>query len=271
MLEVLRKCQYNGGIYLVLRESNMARRRLVVGNWKMNGDRASSQKLLAEIVAGLPADTKTDVGVCPPAIYIAGLAATAAGRVHLGAQNVADQDAGAYTGEISAPMLKDIGCSLALVGHSERRAIYGETDALVAARYAKAISHGVTPILCVGETLEERESDRTFSVIDEQIDAVMATSGVGSLRQAVIAYEPVWAIGTGRTASAEQAQEVHAYIRSKIAALDADVASTLQILYGGSVKADNAAALFSQPDVDGGLIGGASLDAASFLAICLAP
>jgi len=167
-------------------------------------------------------------------------------------------------------MLKEFGVSLALVGHSERRAIYGESDNLIALRYAKAIEHGVTPILCVGETLEERESDKTFSVIDEQLVAVLSLCGVESLKKAVIAYEPVWAIGTGLTASPEQAQEVHAYIRSKIAALDASVAEGLQILYGGSVKADNAAALFGLPDVDGGLIGGAALDAKSFLSIALA-
>lgn len=249
----------------------MARRPLVVGNWKMNGTRASSQKLLAEILAGLPADCKTDVGVCPPYVFIPEVAAAASGKaVRVGSQNIADQDEGAYTGEISGPMLKEFNVSLAIVGHSERRAIYGETDALVATRYAKAIAHGLTPILCVGETLEERESNRTFEVIDTQLKAVLDLCGVESLKKAVIAYEPVWAIGTGRTASTEQAQEVHAYIRQKIAALDATVAAGLQILYGGSVKADNAKALFSQPDVDGGLIGGASLDAKSFLAICTA-
>lgn len=249
----------------------MARRPLVVGNWKMNGTRASSQKLLAEIIAGLPADCETDVGVCPPSVFIPEVAAAASGKaVRVGSQNIADQDEGAYTGEISGPMLKEFNVSLAIVGHSERRAIYGETDALVAARYAKAIAHGLTPILCVGETLEERESNRTFEVIDTQLKAVLDLCGVESLKKAVIAYEPVWAIGTGRTASTEQAQEVHAYIRQKIAALDATVAAGLQILYGGSVKADNAQALFSQPDVDGGLIGGASLDAKSFLAICTA-
>jgi triosephosphate isomerase len=248
----------------------MARRPLVVGNWKMNGTRASSQKLVADILAGLPGNSPVEVGVCPPAVFIPEIAQSLAGkRVRLGAQNVADQDEGAYTGEVSAPMLREFNVSLAIVGHSERRALYGETDALVASRYAKAIGHGLTPILCVGETLEERESHATFAVIDKQLGAVLDLSGVESLKQAVIAYEPVWAIGTGRTASTEQAQEVHAYIRGKIAALNAEVADGLQILYGGSVKPDNAVALFGQPDVDGGLIGGASLDAKSFLAICL--
>ena len=249
----------------------MARRPLVVGNWKMNGTRASSLKLISEILAGLPSDALADVGVCPSAVFISEVANALQGKsVRLGSQNVADQEQGAFTGEISAPMLREFGVSLAIVGHSERRAIYGETDALVAARYAKAIAHGVTPILCVGETLDEREANKTFSVIDTQLAAVIDLCGVESLSQAVVAYEPVWAIGTGRTATTEQAQEVHAYIRSKIAALNADVASKLQILYGGSMKPDNAAALLSQPDVDGGLIGGAALDASSFLAICLA-
>lgn len=249
----------------------MARRPLVVGNWKMNGTRARAQALATAIAAGLPADAKAAVGVCPAAIFIPEVSASLAGSaILLGAQNIADQDEGAFTGEISGPMLREFGCSLAIVGHSERRLIYGESSELVAARYAKAIAQGITPILCVGETLEERESGNTFAVVDAQLKAVFDLCGVKSLQKAVIAYEPVWAIGTGRTATTEQAQEVHAYIRSQVAALDAEVAEGLQILYGGSVKADNAAALFSMPDVDGGLIGGASLDAKSFLSICLA-
>jgi triosephosphate isomerase (TIM) len=249
----------------------MARRPLVVGNWKMNGTLASSKQLISEIIAGLPADCRAEVGVCPPTVFIPEVAKIIGnGPVRIGAQNVADQDKGAYTGETSATMLREFGCSLAIVGHSERRAIYGETDALVAKRYAKAIEHGVTPILCVGETLEEREANQTFSVIDTQLAAVIELCGVESLAKAVIAYEPVWAIGTGRTATTEQAQEVHAYIRGKIAALNATVAANLQILYGGSMKPDNAVALMAQPDVDGGLIGGAALEAASFLAIALA-
>jgi triosephosphate isomerase len=248
----------------------MARRPLVVGNWKMNGTRASTQALLADILAGLPADAKAEVGVCPSFVFIPEIAAALAGKsVLLGAQNVGDRDQGAFTGEISAPMLREFGCTLAIVGHSERRLVYGESDALVAARYAKAIAHGITPILCVGETLEQREADKTFAVIDAQLQAVFDLCGVASLSKAVIAYEPVWAIGTGRTATTEQAQEVHAYIRSQIAKRDPEVAAGLKILYGGSVKADNAQALFGMPDVDGGLIGGASLDAKSFLSICL--
>ena len=245
------------------------RRSLVVGNWKMNGSRDKTRALLGEILAGLGQLANVDVGVCPSYVHLPDASELLKGSsVLLGSQNVADQDEGAFTGEISAPMLLELGCALAIVGHSERRMIYGESSALVAARYAKAIQHGLVPILCIGETLEERESDRTFEVVGEQLDAVLNSSGVVSLTKAVIAYEPVWAIGTGKTASTEQAQEVHAWIRAKIAKLDASVAEKIQILYGGSVKGDNAAALFSMADIDGGLIGGASLDANSFLKIC---
>jgi triosephosphate isomerase len=235
----------------------------------MNGTRASSMALARDVVQGLAADARASVGVCPPAIFIPEVAAVVAGSaVQLGSQNVSNQESGAYTGEISPAMLREFGCTLAIVGHSERRAVYGETDQLIATRYARAIEQGLTPILCIGETLEEREANRTFAVLDTQLDAVLRLSGVASFSKAVIAYEPVWAIGTGLTATTEQAQEAHAYIRQKIAASDPVVAEGVQILYGGSVKADNAAALFGQPDVDGGLIGGASLDAGSFLAIC---
>jgi len=244
------------------------RRSLVVGNWKMNGSREKSRALVAGILAGLGEAAKADIGVCPPFVHIPEVAELLKGSpVLLGSQNVADQDEGAFTGETSASLLKEFGTQLAIVGHSERRALYGESSALVAARYAKAIEHGLVPILCIGETLEERESGRTFDVVGEQLNAVLDTAGVASLAKAVIAYEPVWAIGTGRTASTEQAQEVHAWIRARVAELDAAVAENLQILYGGSVKPDNAAALFSMPDIDGGLIGGASLDANSFLKI----
>ncbi|MFM8332652.1 MAG: triose-phosphate isomerase [Candidatus Methylumidiphilus sp.] len=247
------------------------RRSLVVGNWKMNGSREKSRALMVGIMTGLGEGVghSSDVGVCPPFVHIPDVAEILkGGTVFLGSQNVADQDEGAFTGEVSAPLLKEFGCSLAIVGHSERRALYGESNLLVAKRYYKAIEHGLIPILCIGETLEERESGRTFDVIGEQLDAVLETAGVSSLASAVIAYEPVWAIGTGKTASTEQAQEVHAWIRSQVAGLDAVVAEKLRIIYGGSVKPDNAEALFSMPDIDGGLIGGASLDASSFLKIC---
>lgn len=247
------------------------RRSLVVGNWKMNGSLEKARELLGGIKAGLAGGVKAEVGVCPPFVHLHAISDLLKdSSILLGAQNVADQDEGAYTGETSSFMLKEFGCRLAIVGHSERRMVYGESNELVAARYAKALQHGLVPILCIGETLEERETDKTFDVIGEQLDAILNTAGVESLAAAVIAYEPVWAIGTGRTASPAQAQEVHAWIRARIAALNPSVAEKLQILYGGSVKADNAAELFSMPDIDGGLVGGASLDAGSFVKICLA-
>lgn len=245
------------------------RRSLVVGNWKMNGTRDTIRKLLAEIRAGLGAENKTQIGVCAPFVYIPEVADQLKGsQIMLGAQNIGDQIAGAYTGEISPAMLLEFSCKLAIVGHSERRMVYGESDQLVAARYANALKAGIVPILCIGETLEEREAGKTFDVVKTQLKAVLDSSGVGSLEKAVIAYEPVWAIGTGKTASTEQAQEVHAFIRGEISQQDPKVANAVQILYGGSVKADNAPALFARPDIDGGLIGGASLDAAAFVAIC---
>jgi triosephosphate isomerase len=244
------------------------RRPLVVGNWKMNGTAASVATLLGDVLNGL-GNCKADVGVCVPFVYIPQAAELLAGSaVALGGQNVADHDSGAFTGEVSAAMLKEFGCQLAIVGHSERRMLYGENDRLVTARYEQAIAGGIRPILCIGETLEQREQGQTLEVIDAQMDAVFEYAGVQSLKNAVIAYEPVWAIGTGRTATSEQAQEVHQHIRRLIGEWDADVAENVIILYGGSVKPDNAAELFGMPDIDGGLIGGASLDAKSFLAIC---
>ena len=244
------------------------RRSLVVGNWKMNGTRASASALLNDILAGL-GGCRAEVGVCVPFVFIPQAAEALRGKsVVLGSQNVADQDSGAFTGEVSASMLREFGCTLALVGHSERRLLYGESSQLVAARYGRAIAQGVRPILCVGETLEQREQGKTLEVVDEQINTVVDSAGVESLEKAVIAYEPVWAIGTGKTATTEQAQEVHRHIRELVAQWNPKIADSLQILYGGSVKADNAKDLFAQPDIDGGLIGGASLDAKSFLAIC---
>ena len=245
------------------------RQPLIAGNWKMHGSRAGA---LAEAVRAGMADLEgVEVAVCPSFVLLPEVAAVVAGsRLRLGAQNVADQDEGAYTGEVSAAMLRDFGCSLALVGHSERRQLYGESNRLVAKRFAAAKRHGIVPVLCVGETLEQREANRTEAVIAEQVDAVFAELGPQAFREAIIAYEPVWAIGTGRTASPEQAQEVHAFIRARVAEQDSEAAPRLRILYGGSVKPDNAAALFAQPDIDGGLIGGASLKAEDFLAICRA-
>lgn len=243
------------------------RRSLVVGNWKMNGTRASSEALAKGIIAGLGADV-ADIAVCAPFVYLDSLSAVVKNtRLALGAQNVADQSAGAYTGEVSATMLAEMQCKYAIVGHSERRSYYGDTNESVAARFMQALAQNIIPILCVGETLEQREADQTISVINEQLDAVINAAGIQSFAKAVIAYEPVWAIGTGKTATDEQAQEVHQHIRQYIAARDQNIADKIQILYGGSAKPDNAKGLFAMPDIDGGLIGGASLDAESFLKV----
>ncbi|HFD12727.1 MAG TPA: triose-phosphate isomerase [Crenotrichaceae bacterium] len=244
------------------------RRSLVIGNWKMHGTRTSNRELITQIQTGLNEGQNCDVAVCVPFTAIPDASATVANStLRLGAQNVANAEQGAYTGEVSVGMLSEYDCQYALVGHSERRQIYRETDELVAERYEYAIKGGITPVLCIGETDEEREQGKTFAVIDEQLSAVINHCGIDSLSKAVIAYEPVWAIGTGKTATPDQAQEVHAYIRNQIAAQNADIAEKLIILYGGSVKPENAAELFGRDDIDGGLIGGASLQADSFLAI----
>lgn len=244
---------------------------LIAGNWKMNGSRGRTRELIRIIIAGLPQKPDYEVVICPSFVFLSDAAdALTASVIGLGAQNVCDQDQGAYTGEIAGDMLIELGCGWAIVGHSERRHLYGEASTLVASRFAAAQRHGLTPILCVGEQLEEREAGATESVLDEQLRAVFEHQGAQAFRSAAIAYEPVWAIGTGRTATPEQAQAAHAYIRNQVARYDASVAAGLRILYGGSVKPDNAQALFAQPDVDGGLIGGASLDAEDFLAICRA-
>ncbi len=243
------------------------RQSLVMGNWKMNGSRSEGLALAKAIAAGLKAGDQ-GLAVCVPYVYLSDVQnAIKDTPLALGAQNIADQEAGAYTGEISALMLKECGCTYALVGHSERRSYYGDTNESVATRFCQAQKQGIVPVLCIGETLEERESDTTFAVIDKQLNAVIDMAGIDSLADSVIAYEPVWAIGTGKTATDEQAQEVHKYIREQIASKSQVVAKNIQILYGGSVKPDNAKAIFAMPDIDGGLIGGASLDAASFLAI----
>jgi len=239
---------------------------LIAGNWKMNGSLQSVIQLVEGIKAGDAGSAQ--LAVCPPAVFLMKVGGMLEGsQVALGAQNVCDQASGAYTGEISGDMLKEAGCQYAIVGHSERRALYKESDELVAARFAMAVETALTPILCVGETLDEREQGVTESVVTRQLDAVIETQGVSAIANCVIAYEPVWAIGTGQVATPDQAQAVHAYIRSKIAALDAVVADKVQILYGGSMNPGNAGELLSQPDIDGGLIGGASLKAADFLAI----
>jgi triosephosphate isomerase len=244
------------------------RKKLVAGNWKMHGSLAENAALLAAIK---PALAGIEAVVCVPFPYLAQAQALLAGSsIAWGAQNVSEQAKGAFTGEVSAAMLLDFGCKYVIVGHSERRSLYGESDALVASKYRVAQSAGLIPILCVGESLDERESGVTEAVVARQLDAVIDAAGVGSLAKAVVAYEPVWAIGTGKTASPEQAQAVHAFIRGKIAALDSGVANQLVIQYGGSVKASNASELMAKPDIDGGLIGGASLVAGEFVAICQA-
>ncbi len=246
------------------------RRKLVAGNWKMHGSLAENEALLSGLLAGM-GSVKAGVAVCVPFPYLPQVQAKLTGSaIAWGAQNVSQQSKGAFTGEVSTSMLKDFGCAYVIVGHSERRAIYGESDTLVAEKFAAAQSAGLTPILCVGESLEEREAGITESVVARQLDAVIAKRGVASLANSVVAYEPVWAIGTGKTASPEQAQAVHAFIRAKVRALDAGVADNLIIQYGGSMKAGNAAELLGQPDIDGGLIGGAALVADEFLAICRA-
>jgi triosephosphate isomerase len=247
------------------------RRPLVAGNWKMNGSQAASGALLDAVVAGTRDVSRADVAVCPPFVYLPLAAQRLSGTsIKWGGQNLSVHESGAYTGEVAGGMLRDFGCTFVIVGHSERRALYGESDDLVAQKFLAAQRSGLVPILCVGETLAERESNQTDAVVARQLDAVLKAAGVAALRNAVVAYEPVWAIGTGRTASPQQAQDAHRFIRGRIAGKDQALADGVRILYGGSVKGSNAKELFAQPDIDGGLIGGASLVADDFLAICLA-
>ena len=244
---------------------------LIAGNWKMNGSSAASDTLVSGIVDGVPEGGGFRLLVCPPFPYLASVAIqVSSGAISLGAQNVSEHEAGAFTGETAASMLKELGCGYVIVGHSERRAMFGETSEQVAAKYIAAQAAGIVPILCVGETLEEREAGATEDIIDGQLDAVLDAASVDSFASAVIAYEPVWAIGTGMTATPEQAQDVHRHIRARLAGQNADLADTVQILYGGSMKGENAPGLLSMPDIDGGLIGGASLKADDFLAIAAA-
>lgn len=241
---------------------------LVAGNWKMNGSNAANAELMDGIIAGMPQSDSVELLVCPPFPYLAAMAAKLSGTgIALGAQNVSQHQAGAYTGETAPSMLGEVGCKYVIVGHSERRAIMGESSETVAAKFLAAQDAGLIPLLCVGESQQQRETNQTEAVIDEQLNAVVDGSGIEAFRRAVIAYEPVWAIGTGLTATPQQAQDVHRHIREVLAARQQDVAATVKILYGGSVKGDNAAALFGKPDIDGGLIGGASLNSADFLAI----
>lgn len=247
------------------------RRALVAGNWKMNGSLASIQDLVEGIKAGMEDVNQAEVAVCPPFVYLSQVRGLLEGTaIALGAQDICDQDSGAYTGEISGPMLREMGCRYVIVGHSERRHIYGESDELTAKKFAAARRAELIPILCVGELLQEREQGQTEQVVARQLEAVFALEGGRALSEAVIAYEPVWAIGTGKTATPQQAQEVHGFIRARIRERDHEGAERIRLLYGGSVKGSNAAELFAQPDIDGGLIGGASLDAGEFLTICAA-
>jgi triosephosphate isomerase len=247
------------------------RQQIVAGNWKMNGSQAESAKLLTGLKQGLGTVNKARVVVCPPFILVPLAAKELAGTtVAWGGQNLDTHKSGAYTGEVSGPMLKDFGCSYVIIGHSERRSLYGETDAMVAEKFKAAQDAGLIPILCIGELLAEREANQTEAVCARQLDAVINAHGVAALANSVIAYEPVWAIGTGKTATPQQAQDVHKFIRARVAAKDAKVADGVRILYGGSMKANNAKELIAQPDIDGGLIGGASLVADEFLAICRA-
>lgn len=243
------------------------RRKLVAGNWKMHGRHAANQALVRDIKAGLMGLDAAGVWLAPPAVYLSQVGALLGEGMKLLAQDAAREAEGACTGEVAAGMLADVGCHAVIIGHSERRSRYGDTDAVVAEKFGRVLESGLIPVLCVGETLDERESGRTAEVVLAQLAAVVAAHGVSALQKAVLAYEPVWAIGTGRTASPEQAQEIHALLRAEVARRDASAAAALRILYGGSVKAANAAALFAMPDIDGALVGGASLDANEFVAI----
>jgi triosephosphate isomerase (TIM) len=248
-----------------------AMKKLVVGNWKMHGSRASNAELIAGLLAADLAVTapNADVAVCPPSVFLSAVVDALAGStIAVGAQDLSVQAQGAHTGEVSGPMIRECGAKYAIVGHSERRSDHAESDQLVADKAKAALSHGLTPIVCVGETLTEREADQTEAVVARQLQAVVDTLGE-QITKVVVAYEPVWAIGTGKTASPEQAQAVHAFLRAQLKAARAD-AVLVPLLYGGSVKPDNAVALFAQADIDGGLIGGAALKAADFAAIARA-
>src|SRR5687768_2176642 len=245
------------------------RSKLVAGNWKMHGGTVQNRELLNAIVARTEELGEGDVAVFVPYPYLSqSQSILQKTRVSWGAQNVSQHDKGAYTGEVSAGMLMDFGCRYVIIGHSERRALYGEDSHTVALKFKAAQAAGLIPVLCIGETLDQREAAITEQIVAEQLDAVIELAGISALADSVLAYEPVWAIGTGKTATPEQAQDVHGFIRNRVAASNPEVAAELQVLYGGSVKASNAAELFAMPDIDGGLIGGASLIADEFIAIC---
>jgi triosephosphate isomerase len=250
----------------------VTRVKIAAGNWKMHGDLASNASLF-EAIDGAAKATSGQVMIFAPAVYLDSLLRQAAeldSPIIIGAQNMSEHESGAYTGEISGAMVKDLGCTHVLVGHSERRSLYHETNEVVASKFAAALTSDLVPVLCVGETLEEREADQTMAVVLGQIDAVASVVGYEAVCNAVVAYEPVWAIGTGKTATPEQAQEVHQQIRAHLKAQVGDLADSTAILYGGSVNGSNADELFSMADIDGGLVGGASLKADAFSAICRA-
>ncbi|NIB44294.1 triose-phosphate isomerase [Pseudomaricurvus alkylphenolicus] len=242
------------------------RQALVVGNWKMNGSLAANSQLLESFLERWQGEHQVEVAVCPPAIYLAQVKQLAGDGLQIGAQDVSQAESGAYTGEVSASMVADLDCRYAIVGHSERREYHSETNELVAEKFAAAQQAGLVPILCVGETLEQRNASETLDVIAEQLKAVIDRAGLQAMTDAVVAYEPVWAIGTGLTATPEQAQEVHGFIREQLG----DTGDAVRILYGGSVKPANAGELFAKPDIDGALVGGASLASEDFYQICLA-
>jgi len=247
------------------------RRPLVAGNWKLNGSLDSISTLISGIREQLTSVKNAELAVCPPYIHLSHVQNLLKGAdVSLGAQDCSDQESGAYTGEVSAAMIKEFGCVYNIIGHSERRHIYGDTNAQVATKFAHVVKNGLTPILCVGETLEERDAGHTEVVVTQQINAVLDLFGIEAFRKAVIAYEPVWAIGTGQVATPSQAQEVHDQLRLILDAKDKDIAANIRILYGGSMKPENAKELLQQPDIDGGLIGGAALKADDFIGIALA-
>ena len=248
------------------------RQPLVIGNWKMYGTRASVVALVADIVSRLNDFPQVEVAVCPSFVWLPQVIDAVTGsRLHVGAQTVSEHSPGAYTGEVAAAMLAELRCRFAIVGHSERRQLFGETSAAVAAKANAAYEHGLVPVICVGETLAERDAGATQQVIAQQLVPILSATNASTLLDAsVIAYEPVWAIGTGKTATPAQAQAVHAFIRAIILAMSPTIASRIRILYGGSVKSANAGELFAMADIDGGLIGGASLQAADFCAICAA-
>ena len=242
---------------------------LIAGNWKMHGSLASCKALASALSGGIDDTSRASMLLCPPPVYLETVGRCVAGSpIHLGGQNLARfGDSGAYTGEVSGRMLKDLGCEYVIVGHSERRALFGDDDETVAAKFSAAQAQGLTPILCVGELLEDRQAGRTEKVVGRQLENVLSTVGAKAFADAVVAYEPVWAIGTGHTATPQQAQQVHAFIRGLLASHGDIIAAELRILYGGSVKGSNARELLAMDDIDGGLVGGASLDAKDFLKI----